>query len=249
MITRVELVAKLPDETRFATHWSYMLYAALCRSLPCDIVDLWHDGSMAPIRQCALPGPQAGQFRWVIDLFGEEAPYVVEILRCMRSIDLEQLHASMPLLECRVHEPITVESLLKGADAQASGRLSRIWLLTPMGFKSEDKYVQFPSAELIVKSLLNRFDKLMPECAVKDDDVEGMLIRGVRIKQYQLQSANYYLKGVAIPGFTGSCIMQATLPVPILVLWRLLISFAPYSGIGIKTTLGMGGVHTALMPG
>ena len=29
---------------------------------------------------------------------------------------------------------------------------------------------------------------------------------------------------------------------PLLELWNALLSFAPYGGIGIKTTLGMGGV-------
>ena len=50
------------------------------------------------------------------------------------------------------------------------------------------------------------------------------------------------IKNTRIPGFVGSAVVEARLALPLLELWNALLSFAPYGGIGIKTTLGMGGV-------
>ena len=87
----------------------------------------------------------------------------------------------------------------------------------------------------------------MPDCAMEDADALRMLVAGLTLRRYRLTSRDYWLKGQRIPGFAGSVQISAWLPAPILELWRLLLAFAPYSGIGIKTALGMGAVETAMV--
>lgn len=48
------------------------------------------------------------------------------------------------------------------------------------------------------------------------------------------------LKETKISGFRGTVTLSARLSPPLLELWRILLAFAPYAGIGIKTSLGMG---------
>ena len=84
---------------------------------------------------------------------------------------------------------------------------------------------------------------MFPGYPLNDEDAFQVLLSGVHIVDYQLRTSRVSLKGVKIPGFVGSCILDAKLPLPLLELWNTLLLFADYSGIGIKTGLGMGGVH------
>ena len=68
------------------------------------------------------------------------------------------------------------------------------------------------------------------------------LASGLCISDYSLHTVRYNLKNAYIPAFTGRVTVTARLPVPLLELWNALLCWAPYSGIGIKTALGMGGV-------
>lgn len=74
------------------------------------------------------------------------------------------------------------------------------------------------------------------------DELLDAILRGLRILDYSLHTVSYPIKNTRIPGFVGSAVVEARLALPLLELWNALLSFAPYGGIGIKTTLGMGGV-------
>ncbi len=71
-----------------------------------------------------------------------------------------------------------------------------------------------------------------------------MLTAGLTISRYRLHSQEYRIKGQRINGFSGSVEIYAKLSPPMQELWKLLLEFAPYGGIGIKTALGMGAVTT-----
>ena len=55
--------------------------------------------------------------------------------------------------------------------------------------------------------------------------------------------ADYVLKGSPIPGFVGELTLENRLEGFHRELADALLCFAPFSGVGIKTTLGMGGVE------
>lgn len=65
--------------------------------------------------------------------------------------------------------------------------------------------------------------------------------QGLRIIDYDLRTARYPLKGAKIPRFFGKVTIDAGLSLPLLELWNALLLLAPYTGVGIITTLGMGG--------
>jgi len=57
-------------------------------------------------------------------------------------------------------------------------------------------------------------------------------------------TTRYLLKETRIPAFQGNVTIEARLAPPLLELWNALLSFASHGGVGIKTTLGMGGTAT-----
>ena len=81
-----------------------------------------------------------------------------------------------------------------------------------------------------------------------DEDAAAALERGVRITDYQLRSGRYTLKSARIPGFSGRLTLSSALSAPMQEVWNLLLVFSTLCGIGIKTTLGMGGVTLEISP-
>ena len=101
---------------------------------------------------------------------------------------------------------------------------------------------------LVLQSLIQHWNSAFPECALTDPDAFQALAQGLRILDYDLRTTRYLLKEARIPAFRGSMTLEARLAPPLLALWNALLTFAPFGGIGIKTTLGMGGTETEFIP-
>lgn len=101
---------------------------------------------------------------------------------------------------------------------------------------------------LVLQSLIQHWNSAFPECALTDPDAFQALAQGLRILDYDLRTTRYLLKEARIPAFRGSMTLEARLAPPLLALWNALLTFAPFGGIGIKTTLGMGGTEAEFIP-
>lgn len=119
---------------------------------------------------------------------------------------------------------------------------------TTSSFKQDGSYVIFPQERLLLRSLLAKWSAWFPEYSLDDEDAAAALERGVRITDYQLRSGRYTLKSARIPGFSGHLTLSSALSAPMQEVWKLLLVFSTLCGIGIKTTLGMGGVTLEISP-
>ena len=131
--------------------------------------------------------------------------------------------------------------LLLAAREKPASR-TRLWFRTPCAFKQAGRYAIYPQEFLLLQSLVLHWNTAFPACQLSDPDALDAILRGLRILDYSLHTVSYPIKNTCIPGFVGSAVVEARLALPLLELWNALLSFAPYGGIGIKTTLGMGGV-------
>ena len=131
--------------------------------------------------------------------------------------------------------------LLLAAREKPASR-TRLWFRTPCAFKQAGRYAIYPQEFLLLQSLVLHWNTAFQDCQLSDPDALDAILRGLRIRDYSLHTVSYPIKNTRIPGFVGSAVVEARLALPLLELWNALLSFAPYGGIGIKTTLGMGGV-------
>lgn len=144
-------------------------------------------------------------------------------------------------------EPLGSHSVENGLQLLLAARenpasRTRLWFRTPCAFKQAGRYAIYPQEFLLLQSLVLHWNTAFPDCQLNDPDALDAILRGLRILDYNLHTVSYPIKNTRIPGFVGSAVVEARLALPLLELWNALLSFAPYGGIGIKTTLGMGGV-------
>ncbi|MGI6077419.1 MAG: CRISPR system precrRNA processing endoribonuclease RAMP protein Cas6 [Fastidiosipilaceae bacterium] len=114
--------------------------------------------------------------------------------------------------------------------------------LTPTSFRSNDMYQFYPTIRWLFVGLLQKFDLFSKTFTLGDSlsiaDIEDHVV----IDNYRLNSTRFPLEKMWIPSFIGTLTLWINGPQPLVNIINLLLHFAEYSGIGIKTALGMGAV-------
>jgi len=116
----------------------------------------------------------------------------------------------------------------------------QINILTPVSFKSNGKYIIFPDISLILQSLIKRYDSVIQNETLTDSETFKQLCDNCFICGYRLKSANFHLEGIKIPGFIGSITIKCKGTTTMSNFLNMLFTFGVFSGIGIKTSMGMG---------
>lgn len=183
---------------------------------------------------------QQGETLWQIQVLGGETNDAFSTV--LDELETLPLNTGDVKLERLAKESLTADELIAAARAISSERFFSLRVLSPAAFKQSGRYTVLPEKELILRSLMNKWNHVFPSYPMEDEDAFRMLLEGIRICDYNLHTTRYLLKDNRIPGFIGSLRIDTHLSAPLLEIWKILISFSEYSGIGIKTALGMGGV-------
>lgn len=166
----------------------------------------------------------------------ETAACLAPHLEALEGVTVEDM--ALPILRREV-ERETMENLL--TRPPVPNRVS-LTFVTPTAFRQAGRYAIFLQERLMVQSLAQRWTAVFPQCPLEDADALDAMLTGLHIVDYNLRTTRFPLKGGRIPGFTGTCTLESRLPQPLRQLWTTLLTFSRYSGIGIKTTIGMGAV-------
>lgn len=119
-------------------------------------------------------------------------------------------------------------------------RVLRIEFLTPTAFKVNKQYQFYPDIRLMYQSIMNRYDAFSESSQIHSEEVLNELTENTYISQYNLKSMNFNLEGIKIPSFKGSITLRIKGPQQLVNLAVFLFHFGEFSGLGIKTAIGMG---------
>lgn len=241
MLTRYCLALTPDRPCRPRPEWAYRLYAALLARGPAAFGEQVHGGELSPISQYL--DQKEDRLCWTVTLLGGQAeaalgPLLEEDVPIFLEKDRVRLQTAL-LEKDRLADP---EELF--ARSAGSG-LHRLEIRTAAGFKSRGQYQILPTARLILQSLVKKWNGCVPDCPIEDEDGAGLdaLAAGLVCRRFQLRDRAYFLKGNAVPGFTGSLVLENRLDGFQRELVDALLTFSGYVGVGIKTSLGMGGVE------
>lgn len=243
MIIQYHFEASCDTEKIIAFKYAYAIYAWLLEQLPKEVGDAFHATGETPITQAIWYCSPKEKNIWAVNLLsGDTAELLEAFLDQVPKIELHTLSINLTLLEKRKFE--TPEQFLQSvrSSKQEGNRIGlRCW--TPTAFKQKGRYTIFPSIDLILQSLIVKWNLCFPEYPLDDPDAIAMMKEKLMIVDYTLKTTRFPMKGAKIPGFYGNLIIESRLPEPLEDLWQLLTAFSSYAGLGIKTTLGMGAVE------
>lgn len=240
MITQYVITLKTVPGHPLYSDSGYRLYAYLLEKLPQEDALRLHEEGSRTISQFLRYDKANDLYIWTVNILSIT---IAEILSPLLDslVDVSIENQKFSVLDKTIRK-ITAELLLHKA-REMTGNKRTFSFLTTTSFKQNGRYVIFPQERLILQSLILRWNEVFPMYMLEDEDAFNAILSGIHIVDYQLRTTRFCLKGVRIPGFTGSCVMEARLAFPLMELWNALILFADYSGIGIKTALGMGGLQ------
>ena len=211
---------KIEYEGKFSYSWGYALYSAFLEQLKEETAEEIHSGAL--FNQYNTPN------EWIVNtekdfMFKDQYflhKYNTEIWLKEMSVDSirEQQFADRHL----VNQPYK--------------KNIRLNFLTPTTFKQDGAYVLYPTKDLMMQSLTNKWNQWAKTFVL--EDVEW---NNCKISKYKLRSLSYNLKEIRIQGFVGSVDLFFWGSESMIRLGNMICDFSNYSGIGIKTTLGMGG--------
>ena len=119
----------------------------------------------------------------------------------------------------------------------------RIKLITPTSFKSNGVTHIFPNISTLISGVIAKINQHSETAELGDKKIIDELLEKVYIKDYNLWTKVFYLENIKIKGFVGTMDLaikgEETTLANIL---NFLILMSEYTGLGIKTSLGMGGV-------
>ncbi len=115
---------------------------------------------------------------------------------------------------------------------------------TPTAFKSRGRYSILPTLCQIVLNISKRFDSAFRIEGNDYSELEEAVLSELTVSHFKLESTYFSVDGASIPSFKGSIEFRITGEDNFRSYICMLGNFAQYSGVGIKTALGMGRVRT-----
>ena len=89
---------------------------------------------------------------------------------------------------------------------------------------------------------MRKHDEASDETVTFNEEVLEDLLNYSEITSYNLKSTNFQLEGVKIPSFQGRITIKVKGPQMLVNLVNFMIAYAEFSGVGIKTSVGMGSI-------
>jgi CRISPR-associated endoribonuclease Cas6 len=243
MIKQYKIHVTSESIQNFQYSFGYQFYGMLMEMIDTDYAQSLHTQDFNPVNQYVMPVIGKNEAIWTVNLLGEQAVEKFSpVIDKQDSFFLEKNQANIRIIS-REHTFVQSEKdIIKSAEKvyNSSGFILRF--NSPTSFKSNNEYMLFPTVHHIINSLVNKWSSYSKDYAIKDEDAIHYVISGLKILSYRLQSSYYRMKGTLIPGFIGEIFIGVKLPAALTEILKLLLYFANFSGIGIKTSRGMGGI-------
>lgn len=176
MISQYNFTVASTDGTPVFSSQAYRLYAWLLSSLSPSHADALHAQGEHPISQFLRYDPSAKTTVWSVSLLNEMAHDLFAPI--LDTAETVSLHHGTILLQTKTHSAVKDAHDLILESRRRDVSRTTILFHSPASFKQAKRYVIFPQERLIVQSLINQWNRFVPEYPLDDPDAFQMLADG-----------------------------------------------------------------------
>lgn len=239
-------IKPMREGERITHHYGSLFHGALMDRIEGEYAAKLHKSGLKPYSQYVAYDYSQKNYKWIINTLEKEAKEKIaeRILNFPDEyIYIQHKQSKMEVIEKKLERTTTYLELSNEYFLQKDPqRKVKIKFLTPTSFKVADEYQIFPSVTHLYKSVFNKWNSFYEDVSLDDEQVLEHLITHTRLIGYDLRSARFYLENAKIPSFTGDIFLYIAGPESLVRVANLLFALAEYSGVGVKTSLGMGGI-------
>lgn len=221
-----------------------MLQSVLMEHVDDDYAAQLHASTFNPYSQYCCVGDD-GELVWRVSaLTDEAAERLIGPASKIDSFTLRNVNETFAVKRRQVDSFGTdhLLGILKGE----AGPSFRVRFATPTAFKSKGRYTIMPDVRLIFQNLLMHYNQAYAGDSEIDSEMLEYLTERVSITSYNLRS-RYFPRTMdrsdKIPAFAGTVTLRAHGPQSLQGLVAMLLTFGEAAGVGVKTSMGMGGMQ------
>ena len=244
-VMSIELVIVADPSIKIVQSIGSVLHGVLMELVGTDYAGLLHEAGLRPYSQYVYFDKDRKQYIWRLSAVTADAVnrIVRPMLEMPEKIFLKQKRGHLYIKDRTILEETSYEDLIrKFWSSDVLYTQANLQCMSTTSFKVDKQYTIFPEAFRIYRYLLRQWNQFSTFGMLDTDSLLGSLEAGVFIRDYNLRMGIYGLEGVKIRGFRGQVVMQFKRNEELQRLLALLSYYSQYTGLGIKTALGMGGV-------
>lgn len=236
-----QLKIQLKDENKVLGYNSGSIFQGLIMEMiDPDYGERLHHLSVNPYSQYIKRTKKGAE--WIITTLNQEAyEKIITPLLEVEQIDLKKKELKFSIYDRELKKLSRQAFVEKHLFEQEEDNRLIFYFNSPTAFKRDNHYIFLPEVSLIFQSLMKKFDATGEDKIFTPELLEE-IDRSVYISNYRLKSGLFYLEKTRIPGFTGRLELRSHTHKEVRRILKLLNQFSAYAGVGIKTSMGMGGV-------
>ena len=249
MPVSMEIILELPKNEKIHQAMGSILQGALMEIIGSTTAKKLHAEGLRPYSQCVYFDENKNLPIWRVNVLNDWAcEKVLAPLMQQRQIFLRHKNYRVNLVECKIISEKSYEDLARqfmSNDAPISKGV-KVNFITTASFRRNGRNVILPEIYLIIQSLLNRWNSFSNLFVVEGENLPQVLTNFFIVKEYNFYSQLFLLEHQKIDGFCGRMNANFEGDNTTNRLLGMLLEYANYTGVGIKTALGMGAVQTKL---
>lgn len=242
MIAELRLIIECTEE--FNVNMGSLFQGVLMEQIDGNYASTLHNQGIKPYSQSLLD-IHHNKAVWTIRTLSDEAYENIIVPLCKEEFSSFCINHNQNCVKI-IQKKLKKESeknFIKEFYELNSQRFFTIEFLTPTAFKKDGRYFFWPDIGNIFFSIMNKYDANSARELMFSKETLEQIYNTTEIVSYKIQSCKYNLEGVKIPSFKGRITIKVSGTQTMINFVRLLLKYGNYSGIGIKTAMGMGCVH------
>ena len=217
-----------------------LFHGYLMENIDSAYAEYFHYNTTNPFTSCIFKDLKEDKFFWRVTTFSQKA-YDMLMSYFSKGIP-EKIYLKNKDLEINVKSFSIQKKSYEDLFLECTER-KRIRLISPTSFKSNGVTHIFPNISTLISGVIEKINQHSDSTELKDKKIIEELLEKVYIKDYNLRTKIFHLEGVKIKGFMGTMDLAIRGEDNSLNnVLNFLILMSEYTGLGIKTSLGMGGI-------
>lgn len=217
-----------------------LFHGYLMENIDSAYAEYFHYNTTNPFTSCIFKDTKEDKFFWRVTTFSQKA-YDMLMSYFSKGIP-EKIYLKNKDLEINVKSFSIQKKSYEDLFLEATER-KRIKLISPTSFKSDGVTHIFPNIPTLISGVIAKINQHSETAELEDKKIVNELLEKVYIKDYNLRTKIFHLESIKIKGFIGTMDLAIKGEDRTLAnILNFLILMSEYTGLGIKTSLGMGGV-------
>lgn len=217
---------------------SSLFHGYLMNSIDSNYVDYLHYNETHPYTSCIYKDMESGKIFWKITTFNKNAYEM--LIKYFLENDIKNIYLKKKGIEVFIKSVSMTKTSFEELFLN-SEKKNKIYFLTPTTHKLNGELQIFPNISTLLLGVINKVNQHSDTTKLEDEDVIIDFLEKVYIDEYYLRTKYFFLEKIRIKGFIGNVKIKSKDEV-FCHLLNFLLQVSEYTGLGVKTALGMGGI-------